>query len=744
MNRLPRDLALALVLALALAVIPLPVVSTPAYAVFSGFCDVPANFSGGTGASGTPFLVSTAAQLDGISDAWYLPGPNYPTDPSSRDWSCAGKHFLQTADINVGSVVGFRPISGTGAAEYGGTYDGGGNRIFNLSVAGNSANADQLVGLFGITAGATIKNLTVEGSVSGKSEVGGLIGRMDGGLVRDVTVDVDVSGGYAVGGVVGTALKLSVGSPVLEGVVSSGTVTGQRINPPISNLTPQSIGGIVGDLLGGEIREAVVDGNVFGPSTAPAGGGFAGGGFGGVVGQMNPSSATPAVLERSQMNGNVVAEAASAVGGLAGKMLGNVRIDNSVSRGSVTGADVVGGLVGQVQGVGVVVDDSLATGAVVGSSGVGGSIGEVATGASGTGAGLVWDSTVNSTLNGVGLGTLTPSTATIAATTVQAKALSTYVAAGWSISSDWTEGTTWGICSGTSVNNGYPYLHWRYATDPCPYTPPAPDPTPAPAPAPEPTPTPTPTPTQTSSASASAPATNPVVTPPAMQPVEVPPGKSTMLVGGQPAMVTQSTTPSGGFALSGGGVTVNTTPPPTGFSSGGSTSVEMSGYAPDSRVGAFLFSEPVSLGTLSVGADGVAQGQITIPASVPPGQHTLQFTGWTSTNAPVILSVGITVKPKVRQVTGTVSFARGATGLNSTGKAAVSAVVRDSLALVAPLRTNIEYSSSGSPAAIRLAHARAKSVARALRAQKMPGRIATLAQSRGLRPGVVVITARGR
>lgn len=135
---------------------------------------------------------------------------------------------------------------------------------------------------------------------------------------------------------------------------------------------------------------------------------------------------------------------------------------------------------------------------------------------------------------------------------------------------------------------------------------------------------------------------------------------------------------------------VSTSPPPSGFSSGGSTAVEMSGFAPESRVGGFLFSDPVSLGTLTVGADGVAKGRIAIPTSVPAGEHTLQFTGWTATNEPVIMSAGITVKPKVRQVVRSVPFARGTSRLGAAGKAAVGAAAAASSALVAPVRTTVE------------------------------------------------------
>ena len=173
----------------------------------------------------------------------------------------------------------------------------------------------------------------------------------------------------------------------------------------------------------------------------------------------------------------------------------------------------------------------------------------------------------------------------------------------------------------------------------------------------------------------------------------------------------------------------------------------MSGYDPESVVGTFLYSDPISLGTLSVGPDGVAQGRITIPTSVPAGPHTLQFTGWTPSGEPVILSAGITVKPQVRRVTASIRFDKGATALTKADRATTSRIVAESAALAAPVRTVVAYPKTGTKAEVRLAKARAKAVAKALRDRGMPGRIEVHAIGPARKPalaaGKVRITATG-
>lgn len=708
MRRLPGILLATLVLVL-ITVAP----NGPAAHAVPGTCSSGSTvFSGGNGSAGSPFIVTTPAQLVAISDGWYS---------SPLDWSCAGSSFIQGANIDM-TGIDFRPIAPQ-APEYSGTYDGDGYAITNLSISGTAPN-DELVGLFGLTMNATIRNLSVQGTVSGRQSVGGVIGIMRGGSLSNVTVNIDVTGQVDVGGVVGVAEQQApeTGRPAIDSVTSSGTVTGVNLS-----VSPWFVGGIVGRIALGDVQQVLVSGDLLSPP------GTLGSWLGGIAG-----FASRTTIDSAQMNGDVDARASIRVGGLVGELEGGSSLTNSLVRGDVTGSTIVGGQVGDLDGGDV--EDSLSTGAVAAtdsSPNIGGSIGVVSTASSAQG--VVWNATVNTPeMSSVGFGTPDPSAIT-AATTAQAKTLSTYVDAGWSISQDWTAGATWGICSGTSVNDGYPYLRWRYTSDPCP---PAPTPEPPAPPAPEPSPSATPTPTAT-------PAQAPTLTvaPPATV-VEVAPGASMMLVGGVPSPMTRSPiTPAGGFSMSGSGVFVDAVPPPTGFTSGGSSSVAMSGYAPDSSVGAFLFSNPVSLGTLPVGADGAARGKIVIPANISPGQHTLQFTGWNANGEPVILSAGITVKPQVKRVVQAVPFKQGSTTLNAAGRAAVVRAVSSSAALAGSVRTKVSYLHAGTPAAMKLAKSRAQVVARALAARGLPASISPVrssaAKPAGFRSNSVVITSTG-
>lgn len=708
MRRLPGILLATLVLVL-ITVAP----NGPAAHAVPGTCSSGSTvFSGGNGSAGSPFIVTTPAQLVAISDGWYS---------SPLDWSCAGSSFIQGANIDM-TGIDFRPIAPQ-APEYSGTYDGDGYAITNLSINVPTSTA---VGLFGITMGATITDLTVQGTVTGQLEVGSVIGKMDGGTLSDITLNVDVSGGYAVGGAVGTALLLSVGAPSIQRVTSAGSVTGLSLGVISGFPTPQVVGGIAGNVGGGTLTQAVVTGDVLDTTSS-------GLYFGGVAGQ-----ALTTAIDGSQMTGNVIAPESARVGGLVGRLATSSSLSNSFVRGDVTGSTEVGGLVGQVSGSEV--ENSLSTGVVAATgspSVIGGSIGSRA--GSSSEMGVVWNSEVN-TPGTRAIGNVSPDPDAItAASTNQAKSITTYSSAGWSISQGWGASTTWGICSGTSVNDGYPYLRWRYTSDPCP---PVPTPEPPAPPAPEPSPSATPTPTAT-------PAQAPTLTvaPPATV-VEVAPGASMMLVGGVPSPMTRSPiTPAGGFSMSGSGVFVDAVPPPTGFTSGGSSSVAMSGYAPDSSVGAFLFSNPVSLGTLPVGADGAARGKIVIPANISPGQHTLQFTGWNANGEPVILSAGITVKPQVKRVVQAVPFKQGSTTLNAAGRAAVVRAVSSSAALAGSVRTKVSYLHAGTPAAMKLAKSRAQVVARALAARGLPASISPVrssaAKPAGFRSNSVVITSTG-
>ena len=104
--------------------------------------------------------------------------------------------------------------------------------------------------------------------------------------------------------------------------------------------------------------------------------------------------------------------------------------------------------------------------------------------------------------------------------------------------------------------------------------------------------------------------------------------------------------------------------------------VSGAGFTPGMAIEFELHSDPVKLGTLTAGADGVLQGSLRIPASVPAGTHTLvALTGTT-----VLASATLTVDGAVTGGAGGSAAAPG-TGLASTGLEAPAAIVAAGLVL---------------------------------------------------------------
>ncbi len=212
-----------------------------------------------------------------------------------------GYTFTQTIDIDLASLE-WAPI-GNDDTPFGGTYDGGGHRIFNLKVTGGT---NDYQGLFGFCMSGTLKNIhiasgTVEGDdevgaicgmarysvfigcsnaatvLGGEWGVGGICGQLDrGSLVTSCTNQGAVSAEEAVGGIagecneslirgcanMGTVASTEEGAACyyyaagIAGYVCQGSmVTGCRNSGTISclsasspKLTDSGIGGIVGQL----------------------------------------------------------------------------------------------------------------------------------------------------------------------------------------------------------------------------------------------------------------------------------------------------------------------------------------------------------------------------------------------------------------------------------------------------------------------------------------------------------------
>jgi FlgD Ig-like domain/The GLUG motif len=158
------------------------------------------SYSGGSGISTDPYLISTKADLKYLSE-------------NTGEW---GKYFKQTVDIifsdadfqsggdfyNGGS--GFIPIGNGayGGGVFTGGYDGNGHKISNLKI--NRGSSDN-VSLFGfVNTGGVIKNLGVENvNITGRMEVGGLVGTAQNATISNCYTTGSLSSLNNTGGIVG-------------------------------------------------------------------------------------------------------------------------------------------------------------------------------------------------------------------------------------------------------------------------------------------------------------------------------------------------------------------------------------------------------------------------------------------------------------------------------------------------------------------------------------------------------------
>jgi hypothetical protein len=308
-----------------------------------------AEYGGGTGRPGDPYLIYTAEQMNEI-------GAN------RNDWD---KHFKLMADIDLSVYTGrdFNIIGTSETNAFRGVFDGNHNKISRFT----STKRD-CTGLFGYVKDSTaeIKNLGLSmpniraeggsnvgslvgyleegtiancyasgGSVTGKESVGGLVGYSDGGEIRGCYSTSRVSGDEEIGGLVGH-LRGTIDNCYAKGTVSGG----------------KYIGGLVGRNRSGTITNSMARGRVSGEERE----------VGGLVGN-NSGSVINCFAGGDVLGGRTV-------GGLAGTNGGTVTC--SYSSGSVSSEGSAGGLVGNNRNI---VNNCYATGGVTGGYSVGGLVG---------------------------------------------------------------------------------------------------------------------------------------------------------------------------------------------------------------------------------------------------------------------------------------------------------------------------------------------------------------------------------
>ena len=291
-----------------------------------------------------------------------------------------GKTIVLTADANLGGEEwmpignGTRNSAGYTGNAFKGTFDGNGKTISGLKISERSGKA--AAGLFGVLDGGTVKNVTlnvdIDVAATHNESAAGCVGLLtNNGIVENVTVNGSVKSEKAAAGIVSRVLK-------------SGTVRNCHNHATVSG-TSYNIGGIVGaayyDNEGMTIEGCTNDGAISGTYAV---GGIAGlsvaavkncsnsatvtgngTSVGGVIGeQQNAGSITGCTN-----TGNVVNNTeAYGNGGIVGwiRYSGDpaaypnksiITVSGCENRGSVSGGNDAGGIVGTVYNHGVIDDN---------------------------------------------------------------------------------------------------------------------------------------------------------------------------------------------------------------------------------------------------------------------------------------------------------------------------------------------------------------------------------------------------
>lgn len=214
----------------------------------------------GDGAAGTPYLISSAAELVWVS--------------ATGDKSL---QYQQTANIDL-AACDFTPI-GTEGSPFSGTYDGNSKTITGLKVTSAGSGA----GLFGSVSG-TVTNLGVSGQILGTADKAGLLtGVLNGGTITQSYSQGSVAGDQFVGGLVGS--------------FTSGTISNSYSSASVT--ATSDVGGLVGVISGGNLSNTYASGAVSSGGTN----------VGGLVGLASSVTASG-----NYFNSTTTGQSASAVG----------------------------------------------------------------------------------------------------------------------------------------------------------------------------------------------------------------------------------------------------------------------------------------------------------------------------------------------------------------------------------------------------------------------------------------------
>lgn len=317
-------------------------------------------FTDGDGTEGSPYLISTAAQLA------------YLRDQVNSGETYAGMHFQLTNDLDLDDRL-WEPIAGN-TGIFSGSFDGQNHMISNYSINGKEDNKtfyDQ--GLFGSYNGVYLKNLTVSNvriTDTANASTAYYVGAMVGYLYDNTKVEnchvkgVEITVGcFDAGGLVGIVVS-NGNEQVTGGGLFDCTAEDILIEPDSVVTKAPNSGGLVGAL------SAIKDGDAYTLDNCSASGfittnlivswdGSDGGGIGGLAGFMTGGgydSNTGIVTKNKEFlisnchaDVTITAPNLGVVGGLFGEATA-LTLENCSASGAVSGTWSIGGLVGAAAG----------------------------------------------------------------------------------------------------------------------------------------------------------------------------------------------------------------------------------------------------------------------------------------------------------------------------------------------------------------------------------------------------------
>lgn len=305
----------------------------------------------GEGTESSPFIISDKEDLVSLADT--VNNSNVSEGNTANVFE--GKYFRLSSDIDM-SGIQFSPIGNKFSRCFGGTFDGNGKTISNLTV---STGSEGYAGLFGrVSESGTVKNLNLSDADISTTGIcaGGIVADCAGYIENCTVSNISIVNSYQYTGGVAGRLQGRIKDVYVSGYIeggenSVGGIVGQNYDSianavcnadVVSKASSYSctVGGISGCCY---LQDAVISNSCFSGTVSSMEDGIF---IGGITGNLYKGR-----IEKSFNAGVCKTESSSSpIGGIAGRTDGGT-IENCYSSGMVYapfGSSTVGGIAGTV------------------------------------------------------------------------------------------------------------------------------------------------------------------------------------------------------------------------------------------------------------------------------------------------------------------------------------------------------------------------------------------------------------